>query len=104
MRVTKSLGKPGHALLDTTNLAPGSLTDRFHTRFQTIRLQLLENEVLATFLLGRWAVPIGTPRMIAAGAAGNVRAVMADSEMCLGAVSRKPHRWMAIAITSSTSE
>jgi hypothetical protein len=43
-----------------------------------------ENEILAAFLARRWAVPIATTRMIAAGAAGNVRAAMADLEMWLG--------------------
>ncbi len=36
------------------------------------------------FLARRWAVPIATTRMIAAGAAGNVRAAMADLEMWIG--------------------
>ena len=70
--------KPGHAFLGTTNLDLGSLTERFQTRFQAVRLQPPENEVLAAFLARRWAVPIATTRMIAAGAAGNVRAAMGD--------------------------
>jgi replication-associated recombination protein RarA len=76
--------KPGHAFLGTTNLDLGSLTERFQTRFQSVRLQPPENEVLAAFLARRWSVPIATTRMIAAGAAGNVRAAMADLEMWLG--------------------
>ncbi|MEX1114765.1 MAG: AAA family ATPase [Akkermansiaceae bacterium] len=76
--------KPGHAFLGTTNLDIGSLTERFQTRFQLIRLQPPENEVLAAFLARRWAVPISTTRMIAAGAGGNVRAAMADLEMWMG--------------------
>ncbi len=76
--------KPGHAFLGTTNLDIGNLTERFQTRFQSVRLQPPENEALAAFLARRWAVPIATTRMIAAGAAGNVRAAMADLEMWLG--------------------
>jgi len=76
--------KPGQAFLGTTNLDLGSLTERFQTRFQSVRLQAPENEVLAAFLARRWAVPIATTRMIAAGAAGNVRAAMGDLEMWLG--------------------
>lgn len=76
--------KPGHAFLGTTNLDLGSLTERLQTRFQSVRLQPPENEVLAAFLARRWHVPIATTRMIAAGAAGNVRAAMADLEMWLG--------------------
>lgn len=76
--------KPGHAFLGTTNLDLSSLTERFQTRFQSVRLQPPENEVLAAFLARRWAVPITTTRMIAAGAGGNVRAAMADLEMWMG--------------------
>ncbi|MCF7730253.1 MAG: hypothetical protein K9N23_01135 [Akkermansiaceae bacterium] len=42
--------KPGHAFLGTTNLDVASLTERFQTRFQPVRLQPPENEVLAAFL------------------------------------------------------
>ncbi len=49
--------KPGHAFLCTTNLDLGSLTERFQTRFQSVRLQPPENEVLAAFLAKRWRVP-----------------------------------------------
>ena len=76
--------KPGQAFLGTTNLGIGSLTERFQTRFQSVRLQPPENEVLAAFLARRWAVPITTTRMIAEGAQGNVRAAMGDLEMWMG--------------------
>ena len=76
--------KPGHAFLATTNLDIGNLTERLQTRFLPVRLQPPENEILAAFLARRWHVPIATSRMIAAGAAGNVRAAMADLEMWLG--------------------
>jgi replication-associated recombination protein RarA len=76
--------KPAHAFLGTTNLDLGSLTERFQTRFQSVRLQPPENEALAAFLARRWAVPIGITRQIAEGAKGNGRAAMADLEMWLG--------------------
>jgi replication-associated recombination protein RarA len=76
--------KPGQAFLGTTNLDIGSLTERFQTRFQSVRLQGPENEVLAAFLARRWAVPISTTRMIAEGVQGNVRAAMGDLEMWMG--------------------
>jgi replication-associated recombination protein RarA len=76
--------KPGQAFLGTTNLDLGSLTERFQTRFQSVRLQAPENEDLAAFLARRWAVPITTTRMIAEGAQGNVRAAMGDLEMWMG--------------------
>jgi len=76
--------KPGHAFLGTTNLDVASLTERFQTRFQSVRLQPPENEVLAAFLARRWAAPITITRQIAEGAKGNVRAAMADLEMWMG--------------------
>ena len=75
---------PGHAFLATTNLDIDNLTERLQTRFLPVRLQPPENEVLAAFLARRWAVPIATTRMIAAGAAGNVGAAMAGMEMWFG--------------------
>jgi replication-associated recombination protein RarA len=76
--------KPGHAFLGTTNLDLGSLTERFQTRFQSVRLQPPENEILAAFLARRWRVPITITRQIAEGANGNVRAALADLEMWMG--------------------
>lgn len=64
-----------------TNLDLGSLTERFQTRFQSVRLQPPENEVLAAFLAKRWRVPITITRQIAEGSQGNVRAALADLEM-----------------------
>jgi replication-associated recombination protein RarA len=74
----------GHAFLSTTNLDIGNLTERFQTRFQSIRLQPPSNEDLAQFLARRWAAPIGITRKIAEGAKGNVRAAMADLEVWVG--------------------
>ena len=76
--------KPGHAFLGTTNLDLGSLTERFQTRFQSVRLQPPENEVLAAFLAKRWRVPITITRQIGEGSQGNVRAALADLEMWMG--------------------
>jgi len=76
--------KPGHAFLGTTNLDLGSLTERFQTRFQSVRLQPPENEVLAAFLARRWGAPITITRQIAEGSKGNVRAALGDLEMWMG--------------------
>jgi len=76
--------RPGHAFLGTTNLDLTSLTERFQTRFQSVRLQPPENESLAAFLARRWGAPISITRQIAEGAKGNVRAAMADLEMWMG--------------------
>ena len=74
----------GHAFLGTTNLDPGCLTERFQTRFQSIRLQPPANEALAAFLARRWGAPIRITRKIAEGARGNVRAAMGDLEVWMG--------------------
>jgi replication-associated recombination protein RarA len=74
----------GHAFLGTTNLDIGNLTERFQTRFQSIRLQPPANEALAQFLARRWGAPIRITRKIAEGANGNVRAAMGDLEVWLG--------------------
>jgi hypothetical protein len=60
--------RPGHAFLGTTNLDVTSLTERFQTRFQSIRLQPPDNEAIAAFLARRWAAPIAITRQIAEGA------------------------------------
>ena len=48
-----------------------SLTERFQTRFQPVRLQPPENEVLAAFLARRWGALITITRQNAEGANGN---------------------------------
>lgn len=73
----------GNAFLGTTNLDIGNLTERFQTRFQSIRLQPPANEVLAQFLARRWGAPIAITRKIAHGSHGNVRAALGDLEMWL---------------------
>ena len=66
-------------LPDLTNL-----TERFKTRFQSIRLQPPANEALAQFLARRWGAPIRITRRIAEGAKGNVRAALGDLEVWMG--------------------
>jgi hypothetical protein len=82
--------RPGHAFPGTTNLDVSSLTERFQTRFQPVRLQPPDNESLATFLARRWAAPITITRHIAEGAKGNVRAALADLEMWMGGMLKEP--------------
>ena len=76
--------RPRHAFLGTTNLDLTSLTERFQTRFQSVRFQPPENEFIAAFLARRYGAPITITRRIAEGAKGNVRAAMADLEMWMG--------------------
>ena len=74
----------GHAFLGTTNLDLGNLTERFQTRFQSVRLHPPANEALAQFLARRWGAPIRITRKIAEGVNGNVRAAMGDLEVWMG--------------------
>ena len=73
-----------NASLGSANLDLTSLTERFQTRFQSVRLQPPENEVSTAFRDRRWSAPIGIIRKIGKGTKGNVRAVMADLEMWMG--------------------
>jgi len=75
--------QPGQAFLGTTNLDLSTLTERFQTRFLSVRLQPPSSEVLAQFMATHWNAPISITRMIATGASGNVRAALADLEMWL---------------------
>ena len=79
----------GHSLGGRTgsssiNLDLSTLTERFQTRFLSVRLQPPSSEVLAQFMATHWNAPISITRMIATGASGNVRAALADLEMWLG--------------------
>ena len=58
--------RTGHAFLGTMNLDVAVLTERFQTRFQSVRLQPPEYEILAAFLARRWGDPISITRRIAA--------------------------------------
>ena len=53
--------KPGHAFLGTTNLDLGSLTERFQTRFQSVRLQPRKTRFSRHFSRGGGAHPSPSP-------------------------------------------
>ena len=74
---------PGRALLGTSNLQIDLLTERFQTRFQSVKLLPPSTEELATFLANRWPVPRQTALQIAVGSGGCVRAALADLESWL---------------------
>jgi len=75
---------PGRAFLGTSNLQLDLLTERFQTRFQSIKLMPPSTEEVTQFLMARWpAVPVGTARQIAVGCGGCVRAALADLESWL---------------------
>ena len=84
--VARAVPDPQSAICNpkSNRLDLANLTERFQTRFQSIRLQPPANEALAQFLARRWGAPIRITRRIADGARGNVRAAMADLEVWMG--------------------
>jgi len=74
---------PGRALIGTSNLQLDLLTERFQTRFQSIKLAAPPTGEIAGFLQRRWPVDEPTALRIAAGSGGCVRAALADLESWL---------------------
>ena len=74
---------PGKALIGTSNLQLDLLTERFQTRFQSIKLSAPNTDEIAEFLRGHWSVPRDVALRIAVGSGGCVRAAMADLETWL---------------------
>jgi len=71
---------PGRAFIGTSNLDLEQLTERFQTRFQSIKLPAPDSDEIRGFLMQRWEVPEPVASMIAVGCGGNVRAALADLE------------------------
>ena len=61
------------------------LTERFQTRFQSIKLAAPTTEDIATMLRRHWPVDEATSLRIAVGSGGCVRAALADLESWLDA-------------------
>jgi hypothetical protein len=59
------------------------LTERFHTRFQAIKLLPPTTEELTSFLCQRWPISRQAAAQIAVGSGGCVRAALADLESYL---------------------
>jgi len=76
---------PGRAVIGTSNLQLDLLTERFQTRFQSIRLAAPTTEDIADMLLQHWPVDQATALRIAVGSGGCVRAALADLESWLDA-------------------
>jgi replication-associated recombination protein RarA len=72
-----------HAVIGTSNLHLASLTDRFQTRFQQMRVDLPDTAELSEFLRKRWRLPKPAADAIAVGSGGNVRAALLDTETYL---------------------
>ena len=76
---------PGRAVIGTSNLQLDLLTERFQTRFQSIKLAAPSTEDIATMLRRHWPVDEATSLRIAVGSGGCVRAALADLESWLDA-------------------
>ncbi len=74
---------PGRAVIGTSNLQLDLLTERFQTRFQSIKLAAPTTEEIATMLSSHWPVDEATALRIAVGSGGCVRAALADLESWL---------------------
>ena len=74
---------PGKALIGTSNLQLDLLTERFQTRFQSIKLSAPNTDEIAEFLRAHWTVSRDVALRIAVGSGGCVRAAMADLETWL---------------------
>ena len=71
---------PGRAVIGTSNLQLDLLTERFQTRFQSIKLAAPSTEEIAGLLQQHWSVDEPTALRIAVGSGGCVRAALADLE------------------------
>jgi replication-associated recombination protein RarA len=76
---------PGRAVIGTSNLQIDLLTERFQTRFQSIKLMSPSTDEIAALLRRHWPVDRATAARIAVGSGGCVRAALADLETWLDA-------------------
>ena len=75
----------GRAVIGTSNLQLNLLTERFQTRFQSIKIAAPSTEDIADLLCRHWPVDQATALRIAVGSGGCVRAALADLESWLDA-------------------
>jgi hypothetical protein len=70
-------------VIGTSNLQLDLLTERFQTRFQSIKLNAPSTEEIAGLLQQHWPVDEAVALRIAVGSGGCVRAALADLESWL---------------------
>ncbi len=73
----------GKALIGTSNLQLDLLTERFQTRFQSIKIATPTTDEITEFLCAHWRVPRDVAARVAVGSGGCVRAALADLETWL---------------------
>lgn len=76
---------PKRSVIGTSNLQLDLLTERFQTRFQSIKLMSPSTDDIAALLRRHWPVDRATAARIAVGSGGCVRAALADLETWLDA-------------------
>jgi hypothetical protein len=81
-----------NAIICTSNLSLETLTERFQTRFELVRVNGPKDLELAAWLLKRWKIPQPICDFIALGACGNVRQALLDatSFQTLGHFDERP--------------
>lgn len=81
------------AIICTSNVAVGDLSERFHTRFQKHKVEAPSQEDIANLLCDR-GLPLEQAAFIACAAGGNVRAALNDADVWLDenrpAATRRP--------------
>lgn len=75
--------RPHMAILGTSNARAETLSERFQTRFQQIRVASPPAEDIAEFLRKGWPVPKHAANFIAVGCAGNVRKALLEASTFL---------------------
>jgi replication-associated recombination protein RarA len=80
------------AVICTSNLSLETLTERFQTRFELVRVNGPTDAELAKWLQKRWTIPQPISDFIALGAGGNVRQALLDatSFLTLGHFDERP--------------
>src|SRR6266446_2220196 len=81
-----------NAVICTSNLSLETLTERFQTRFELVRVNGSNDAELAEWLQQHWKIPQPISDFIALGAGGNVRRALLDatSFLTLGHFDERP--------------
>lgn len=71
------------AIVASTNLKNASLTERFESRFQRVKVDCPSTEEITDLLVERWGITKAHAVRIAVGSGGNVRSALLDTESYL---------------------
>lgn len=71
------------AIVASTNLKHDSLTERFESRFQRVKVDCPSTDEITDMLVTRWGISRAHAARIAVGSGGNVRAALMDTQSYL---------------------